>query len=115
MKDQKVNVFAVWQHAHLMAYSMTTKHLRNGEEIEPFSEDTAYDFNYQQIRLLRKEVPLKMVFHLNICIKSNHLYFSRKDVINHPSLADKSHIKYILFIRVPVPSQESERSCICVL
>lgn len=61
MPGQQVKVFAAWQHSHLLAYAMTTKHLRNGKEIEPFADDQAYDFNYQQIRLLRKEVPLKMV------------------------------------------------------
>ncbi|XP_052095209.1 DBH-like monooxygenase protein 1 homolog [Mytilus californianus] len=60
MPGQQVKVFAAWQHSHLLAYAMTTKHLRNGKEIEPFADDQAYDFNYQQIRLLRKEVPLKM-------------------------------------------------------
>lgn len=61
MPGQEVNVFAAWQHSHLLAYAMSTYHLRNGQEIEPFADDQAYDFNYQQIRLFPKEVPLKMV------------------------------------------------------
>ncbi|CAG2223452.1 unnamed protein product [Mytilus edulis] len=55
----EIKLFAVWQHAHLLGKGITTRHLRNDVELEPIAEDQHYDFDYQETRLFRKEVPVK--------------------------------------------------------
>ena len=41
-----VHVFAVLQHAHLLARGIRTRLIRNGVGQEPLADDTHYDFNY---------------------------------------------------------------------
>ncbi|XP_063420467.1 uncharacterized protein LOC134705676 [Mytilus trossulus] len=55
----EIKLFAVWQHAHLLARGITTRHLRNDVELEPIAEDEHYDFDYQETRLFRKEIPMR--------------------------------------------------------
>ncbi|XP_052090828.1 DBH-like monooxygenase protein 1 homolog [Mytilus californianus] len=55
----EIKLFAVWQHAHLLGKGITTRHLRNDVELEPIAEDEHYDFDYQETRLFKKEVPVR--------------------------------------------------------
>lgn len=49
-----VHVFAVQQHAHLLARGIRTRLIRNGVEQEPLADDTHYDFNYQDFRRINR-------------------------------------------------------------
>ena len=49
------------QHAHLLGVGMKTRHFRNGVELEPLDNDPNYDFNFQNMRLLKKERVVKPV------------------------------------------------------
>ena len=49
-----VYVFAVQQHAHLLARGIRTRLIRNGMEQEPLADDTHYDFNYQDFRRINR-------------------------------------------------------------
>ena len=59
------------QHAHLLGVGMKTRHFRNGVELEPLDNDPNYDFNFQNMRLLKKERVVKPV---NIKILYNGFY-----------------------------------------
>jgi len=61
LPEEDVNVFAVFQHAHLLATGITTHHTRNGTELKPFAHDEHYDFNFQDVRILRPERKLMKV------------------------------------------------------
>ena len=60
-KVTKVKVIAAYQHAHTLAAGITTRHFRNGSELEPIIHDPYYDFFFQEIRPLRKEITIKQV------------------------------------------------------
>lgn len=47
-------------HGHLTARKMRLRHIRDGKELQPISQDLHYDFNYQQSRIVspdRKVMP----------------------------------------------------------
>jgi len=54
-----VNVIGAVQHAHLLAERIQTRHFRNGTELTPIMDDPNYDFNFQEMRLLKKEAVVK--------------------------------------------------------
>ncbi|KAK3088535.1 hypothetical protein FSP39_020262 [Pinctada imbricata] len=54
-----VKVFAVLQHAHLLARGITTRLIRKGVEQEPLAEDPHYDFNFQDFRHIRNNRTIK--------------------------------------------------------
>ena len=60
MTDE-VKVIAAGQHAHLLGVGVTTRHFRNGVELEPIMDDPYYDFNFQSVRPLTKERVIKPV------------------------------------------------------
>ncbi|KAL3871747.1 hypothetical protein ACJMK2_039725 [Sinanodonta woodiana] len=51
----EVKIFGILQHAHLLGRAITTRHFRNGTELSPIATDSTYDFNFQEVRLLRNE------------------------------------------------------------
>ncbi|KAL4218772.1 DBH-like monooxygenase protein 1 [Mactra antiquata] len=56
----EVKLIGLVQHSHLLGESLNTRHFRNGTEIKPIMLDPYYDFNFQAIRNLPREVPLRM-------------------------------------------------------
>ncbi|KAK7083170.1 DBH-like monooxygenase protein 1 [Halocaridina rubra] len=56
--DDGVKVFSAVLHSHLLGRNLTIRHLRNNKELPTLSKDMNYDFNFQQSRILRKEVTL---------------------------------------------------------
>ncbi|CAL1547319.1 unnamed protein product, partial [Lymnaea stagnalis] len=57
--DQEIRVFANFLHSHLLGRKIRTRHIRNGVELPPILEDNAYDFNYQETRILTEERVVK--------------------------------------------------------
>ena len=57
----EVKVIAAYQHAHTLAAGITTRHFRNGSELETIIHDPYYDFFFQEIRPLTKEISIKKV------------------------------------------------------
>ncbi|XP_064622631.1 DBH-like monooxygenase protein 1 homolog [Lineus longissimus] len=53
-----INFIAVFLHTHLAGHRIWMKHVRNGTELPEIARDNHYDFNYQQFRLLSKEVTI---------------------------------------------------------
>lgn len=58
---QGITVFASLMHSHLLGRVMRVRHFRQGVELPLLSEDNNYDFNYQDTRMLRKEVQILAV------------------------------------------------------
>jgi len=56
-----VKMFAIWQHAHLIGRAIKTRHMRGDVELKPIAVDNHYDFDYQETRLLKGEIPLRKV------------------------------------------------------
>ncbi|XP_053380830.1 DBH-like monooxygenase protein 1 [Mercenaria mercenaria] len=52
----EIKIIGSVQHSHLLGVGMTTRHFRNGSELKPLVDDPNYDFNFQAIRVLPKEV-----------------------------------------------------------
>ena len=59
--NEELKVVAGFQHAHLLGGAITTRHFRNGKELEPLMDDPYYDFNFQQFRPMVKERIIKPV------------------------------------------------------
>ena len=51
----EIRIIGDLQHAHLLGSGIKTRHFRNGVELEPLEDDPDYDFNFQEMRLLKKE------------------------------------------------------------
>ena len=66
-KVGEIRIIGDLQHAHLLGSGIKTRHFRNGVELEPLEDDPDYDFNFQEMRLLKKERIVKPVC---ICTKS---------------------------------------------
>ncbi|XP_052251385.1 DBH-like monooxygenase protein 1 isoform X1 [Dreissena polymorpha] len=49
-------IFGVLQHSHLAGVRITTRHFRGGNELPPIIDDPNYDFNFQELRRLPKEI-----------------------------------------------------------
>ena len=58
---QEMHIIAAFQHAHTLGAGVTTRHFRNGTEIEPLMDDPNYDFYFQEMRPLKKERTIKPV------------------------------------------------------
>ena len=54
-------VIAAIQHAHLLGAGVTTRHFRNGVELEPIVDDQFYDFDLQQVRTVSPPRIIKAV------------------------------------------------------
>jgi hypothetical protein len=54
-------MFAIWQHAHLIGKAIKTRHMRGDVELKPIAVDNHYDFDYQETRLFKGEIPLRKV------------------------------------------------------
>ncbi|KAL9979555.1 hypothetical protein ACROYT_G017233 [Oculina patagonica] len=54
-----INVFAALLHTHLAGRAIWTKHVRNGKELPEIGRDNNYDFNFQDIQVLRKEINIQ--------------------------------------------------------
>ena len=63
--NEDIKAIAGGQHAHLLGVGVTTRHFRNGVELEPLMDDPYYDFNFQSIRPLRQERVIKPVIVIN--------------------------------------------------
>jgi hypothetical protein len=57
----EIRITAVFQHAHLLASGIRTRHFRNGTELKPIYDDPNYDFYFQEMRPLKEEVVIKKV------------------------------------------------------
>ncbi|KAK3586460.1 hypothetical protein CHS0354_001844 [Potamilus streckersoni] len=55
----EIKAFGIFQHAHLLGRAIKTRHFRNGSELLPLAIDSNYDFDFQQTRLLRNEIPIR--------------------------------------------------------
>ncbi|KAL3871758.1 hypothetical protein ACJMK2_039736 [Sinanodonta woodiana] len=55
----EIKVFGIFQHAHLLGRAITTRRFQNGTELPPLATDPGYDFNFQEIRLLKNEIAIK--------------------------------------------------------
>ena len=56
-----IRIFAVLLHAHLLAKQVVLHHFRNGKELTNIASDRNYDFNYQEMVFLNKEVEILRV------------------------------------------------------
>ncbi|XP_078372321.1 DBH-like monooxygenase protein 1 homolog [Oculina patagonica] len=54
-----IKVFAAMLHTHLQGRATWTKHIRNGVELPEIARDDHYDFNFQDIQVLRKQAHIK--------------------------------------------------------
>ncbi|XP_063401020.1 DBH-like monooxygenase protein 1 [Mytilus trossulus] len=59
LPETGIKIFGLLQHAHLLGAGIKTRHIRNGTELSPIAEDDHYDFNYQDIRVLKEEREVK--------------------------------------------------------
>ncbi len=57
----EIKVIAGLQHAHLLGYGITTRHIRNGTELPPIQNDPNYDFYFQELRSLQNPATVKKV------------------------------------------------------
>ena len=60
-KVPEINIVGVLQHAHLLGVGIKTRHFRNGQELEPLADDPNYDFDFQEMRVLKKERTVRPV------------------------------------------------------
>jgi hypothetical protein len=51
-----IKLVSVVLHSHLAGKKLRLRHIREGRELPRVAEDDNYDFNYQQARVLPKEV-----------------------------------------------------------
>jgi len=54
-----IKIFSSFLHTHLTGRATWTKHIRNGVELPEIARDDNYDFNFQDIQFLQKEVLFK--------------------------------------------------------
>ncbi|XP_064598301.1 DBH-like monooxygenase protein 1 homolog [Liolophura sinensis] len=59
-----IKVFAGFLHAHLLGVAIKFRHFRKGVELQPIIKDDNYDFNFQETRMLQKEVEIQAGDHL---------------------------------------------------
>ncbi|XP_074648518.1 DBH-like monooxygenase protein 1 isoform X2 [Tubulanus polymorphus] len=59
-----INLLAVMLHTHTSGHRIWMKHVRNGRELPEIARDNHYDFNYQQFRLLPKQIKVLPGDHL---------------------------------------------------
>ncbi|KAH3863952.1 DBH-like monooxygenase protein 1 homolog [Dreissena polymorpha] len=91
-----VNVFAVWQHAHLIAKSVKTRHFREGVELEPLAHEEHFDFNYQDYRYMTKHTTLKMGDELVVeCVYETMA--KSKVTIGGPATGDEMCLSFIYY------------------
>ncbi|CAH1799271.1 unnamed protein product [Owenia fusiformis] len=53
-----IKVIGMLMHAHITTTSIVVRHFRNGVELPAISRDDHYDFNFQEMRYLKKEVAI---------------------------------------------------------
>ncbi|XP_042233945.1 DBH-like monooxygenase protein 1 isoform X2 [Homarus americanus] len=58
LPDTGIKVFQGFLHAHLLGSSISIQQIRNGYELPTVIKDMNYDFNYQQARVLKKEMEI---------------------------------------------------------
>ena len=51
-----VKIVGVLLHAHIYAFKLKLRHIRNGTELAPILANEAFDFNYQQTEILFDEI-----------------------------------------------------------
>ncbi|CAK8671994.1 unnamed protein product [Clavelina lepadiformis] len=51
----QINITAVMLHSHLAGRKMKLRHIRNGTELPPITNDQSYDFNFQETRVISPE------------------------------------------------------------
>lgn len=54
--ETEIKIFGALQHSHLLGVAITTKHFRGDEELKPLIQDPNYDFDFQEMIVLPKEV-----------------------------------------------------------
>lgn len=53
-----IRIFASQLHTHLTGTRVITRHVRDGEELQPLNYDDHYSTHFQEIRLLPKPVTI---------------------------------------------------------
>jgi len=59
LPEKGIKVFAAFLHTHLQGRATWTKHYRSGVELPEIARDDNYDFNFQDIQVLKKEVHIQ--------------------------------------------------------
>lgn len=58
-KIPEINVVGILQHANVFGVGIKTRHFRNGSELAPLADDPNFDFQFQEMRLLKEERVVK--------------------------------------------------------
>ncbi|XP_064097931.1 MOXD1 homolog 1-like isoform X2 [Macrobrachium nipponense] len=58
LPPEGIKVFHGLLHSHILGRSLRLRHIRNGRELPTILEDKAYDFDFQQNRVLKKEMTI---------------------------------------------------------
>lgn len=59
-----IHVFASQLHTHLTGTRVITRHIRDGQELQPLNYDDHYSTHFQEIRLLPRRVTVLPVRYL---------------------------------------------------
>ncbi len=60
-RPRGVTVFAHLLHTHSAGTSVNIRHLRGARELRPIATDSNYDFNFQELRLMKQPANLRPV------------------------------------------------------
>ena len=56
-----IKIYALFQHAHLLGTSITTRHIRADTELPPIATDHHYAYSFQDVIVLHGEIEIKPV------------------------------------------------------
>ena len=72
--DQEMHLFATRLHSHLIGRALRVRIVRDRQELAPLVEDNNWNFNFQEMRKLRKEVVVRKgdSFIMECLYKSTH-------------------------------------------
>ena len=56
-----ITIFLIWLTLTLILYFNRTRLYRDGAELQPLMNDEAYDFNFQETRMLKEERKVHLV------------------------------------------------------
>lgn len=56
--ESGIHIISATLNSHVAGRKMKLRHIRNGIELDRIVEDDNYDYNYQQVRQLEKEVTI---------------------------------------------------------
>ena len=74
----QLNFFAAMLHTHLAGVAVRVRQFRDGKELAVIAKDDAYNFNFQETRILQKEYVVKPVtvhfLKILLYIKNGKIY-----------------------------------------